>query len=144
MNLRMVIAFTTLLSCTGLAHAEGCNIADLLFGSVRIEIIPHNTDAGKYETGIIFGNDANGGNFSSYKILGQIDPSQRDGSWPIMDVNGELCGNLQSNLRIDTEYASCVGTWCKIPMSLRRVTTSTFVVLSNGSIKGTVEGHFPK
>ena len=65
-------AFAMMLSSIGLARAEGCNIADMIFGKVRIEFIPHNTGAGKYETGIIFGNDTNGGVFHITKFWDKL------------------------------------------------------------------------
>lgn len=70
MKSTLATAFAVILSSSGLARAEGCNIADMLFGKVRIEIIKHNTEAGKWETGVIKGNDTNGGRFSYEKILG--------------------------------------------------------------------------
>ena len=144
MKLIIATALATALSSFGLARAEGCNIADVIFGKVRIEIIPHNSGGSKWETGIIFGNDTNGGRYSYYKILGQVDQSERDGSRAIKNIDGELCGTLNRDMSVDTEYASCVGTWCKRPISIRQVTPENLAVVANGSIQGTIEGRFPK
>lgn len=82
--------------------------------------------------------------FRMKKFWGQIDLSERDGSRAIKNNDGEFCGTLESNMRIDTEGSSCVGTWCKVPISLRKVTSENWAVLANGSIQGTIEGRFPK
>lgn len=122
---------------SGNAQAEGCNIANVLFGKVRIELIQHSD----YQIGIIFGGDFDSKRFDYYRILGRIDAPERDGSRRIVDVNGELCGIIESDLRIDLSDAEC--TPCsKRPVHLRRV-GSNYVVLQEGTIMGTINGSLP-
>jgi hypothetical protein len=120
---------------SGTAQADGCNIANVLYGKVRMEIIPH-TD---YETGIVFGDDFDSKRFSDGKILGQIAGAERDGSHRVSDVNGEVCGIIESNLSIDTSEANC-GSCAKTQIFLRKVPPNSYVVMSGGTIVGTISG----
>ncbi len=80
---------TVIVGCRPATADQGCNIADLMYGRVRIELIPHKEG---FETGIIMGADFDSKRFSYYRILGQIASPERDGSRLISDVNGESCG----------------------------------------------------
>jgi hypothetical protein len=134
---------TVLSLCATSALAEECNIANVLFGKVRIELIPHKEEQRfkGYETGIVFGADFDSKRFSYDKILGRISPPERDGSRRISDVSGEPCGEITQSMQIVPE--DCQGC-AKGPYALRRVTNSSYVVLHpNGSILGTVEGRLP-
>jgi len=134
----LVIAATLIAASLMSVNAEECNIANILFGKVRIELIPHKD----YETGIVFGNDFDSKRFSYYKILGQIASPERDGSRHISDVNGEPCGEVTQNMQIVPE--NCQGC-SKGPYPLRKVSNSSYVILhSNGSILGNIEGRLPK
>lgn len=134
--LALASALTAML--TSGASAEGCNIADILFGKVRIELIRHKD----YSAGVIFGDDFDSKRFSYYKIVGQIASPERDGSRAISDVSGQPCGTLQRDLKVDTEFVDCPSC-SKAPVSVRRVTSSSFAVISGGAIVGTIRGALP-
>src|SRR5690242_10206719 len=85
------------------ATEAGCNFADLLFGKVEIKLIREED----YEIGIVFGADFDSKRFLYGRILGQIAPPERDGSRRITDVNTEVCGVIEKNMRINTEEADC-------------------------------------
>jgi hypothetical protein len=124
------------------AVAEGCNIANVLFGSVRIEIIKHSD----YETGIVFGNDFDSERFRNGKILGKIEPWGTASSTlrRIENANGDICGVLTTDLTVSTDDAECAN--CnKQPFELRKVSPNSYaVVLKSGKIVGTIEGRLPK
>ena len=139
------------------AHAKGCNIADVLFGKVRVEILPHKEPNGviSYETVIIFGNDypeAGRSKFDYMRILGQIESPERDGTRHILDVTGELCGNIEvmdkrgrplRELIINTSDVDCAS--CdKTPIVLRRVPPNSYVVTRHDEIMGTISGRLNK
>ena len=76
MKTAITVAGAIIVGGAGAVRAEGCNIADVLFGKVRIEIIRHQGDTAPsgqklagYETGIIFGNDFDSPRFSYDKIF---------------------------------------------------------------------------
>ena len=133
------ISVAVILFFNGTASADGCNLANIILGKVRIELIPHDG----YETGINFGNDFDSKRFSYYKILGQIASSERDGSRRITDVNGELCGVLLKDLNIDTSDGVCAGC-SKEPKKLIRISPKAYGVMVNDSIMGTIEGRLNK
>lgn len=125
--------------------AGACNIADILFGKVRIEQILSEPRPGfaAYEIGIIFGGDFDSKRFSYDRILGRISPPERDGSRSIRDVTGDFCGTIQKDMSINLEGLECGGC-SKEPISLRSVTTNAFAVVSrNGDIMGTISGRLP-
>ncbi len=140
MSFLRVAAFSlfSLLSGSG-AYAEGCNVADVLFGKVRIELIQHRD----YQTGVIYGNDFDSKRFSYYRILGQIMSPERDGSRRISDVNGEVCGVLLDNMTIDT--SDSVAPSGNISAKVQRISSVALVVLhGDGGIAGTITGRLPK
>lgn len=137
--LALALAFSVL--ATGVAQADGCNIANLLFGKVRIELIYNKKF--EYETGIIFGNDFDSKRFAYDRILGKIAGSERDGSHRVNDVNGEMCGEITENLRVDTEGVECASCG-KMPIRLQKVGNGYAVVTGAGNIMGTIEGRLPK
>ena len=122
------------------ALAEGCNIADVLFGKVRIELIPNKEY--KFETGIVFGNDFDSKRFSYGKILGSIRAPERDGSRRVDNVNGDLCGIIEEDLTVDTSDSSC--TSCnKAPFVIKRLSPKAYAIIEGGTIRGTIEGRLP-
>jgi hypothetical protein len=140
MKTTTAIAVAIIMGGTSAARAEGCNIADVLFGKVRIEIIQHKD----YETGIIFGNDFDSKKFSYDKILGQIASAERDGSRTVSDANGEPCGTIEQNLTIDTSNTNC-NSCDKTPVTLRKVPPNSYIVMRNGAqIVGTISGTLNK
>ena len=130
-SLAMIV--TSLIFCPT-AQADGCNIANLLFGKVRIEQAK--------STSIIIGNDFDSQRFRYGNILGQIAGSERDDSRRISDLSQNVCGILQSNMQIDTSEAECKSC-SKSRISLKKVGPG-FVVLSDGKIMGTIEGKLPQ
>jgi len=93
------------------AQAKGCNIADVMFGSVKIELIQHKG----YESAIIVGNDypaVGTSKFDALKgaIYGQIAPPERDGSRRLTNADGEICGSIGADLVIDATDSDC-GNW---------------------------------
>ncbi|ACK85534.1 hypothetical protein [Methylorubrum extorquens] len=137
--LALAMVSSTLVSAP--ARADGCNISNLLFGKVRIELIPHGSGRDFYETGIIFGNDFESKRFAYGRILGQIASSERDGSHRVSDVNQEVCGIIESNLRIDTQDTEYKAPE---PVRLQKVGSGFAVLNGSGSIMGTIEGRLPK
>ena len=136
MKIATIIATAFVLFSTQLARADGCNIANVLFGKVRIELIQHQG----YETGIIFGGDFDSQRFAYEKILGQIASPERDGSRAILNANGERCGRILEDLSIDISDAEC-GSCSKAPINLTKVSPNSFaVVIKGGSIVGTING----
>lgn len=155
--MKLIIVIALILSWTSVADAKGCNIANILFGKVRIVILPHKEPNGavSYETGIILGNDfpeVGTSKFDYMKMLGQISPPERDGSRAIFDVNGERCGTIETmdeqgrplrEMVIDTTDTDCDG--CdKTPIILRRVPPNSYVVMRNDEIMGTISGRLNK
>ena len=142
---------------TNAAHAKGCNIAEVLFGKVKVEILPHKEPNGviSYETGIIFGNDypeVGRSKFDYMRILGQINSPERDGTRRILDVNGELCGVIEvmdergrplSELVVDNSDADC-DSCDKTPIILRRVPPNSYVAMRHDEIMGTIRGRLNK
>jgi hypothetical protein len=151
MKTAIAVAGAIIVGGASAVRAEGCNIADVLFGKVRIEIIQHQGDTAPsgqklagYETGIIFGNDFDSPRFSYDKILGQVAPPERDGSMRITNVNGELCGSILRDMSIDNSSASCGGC-SKTPINLLKISPNSYVVrLKGGNIVGTIEGRLNK
>lgn len=155
--LKLIIVMAVILSWTSVADAKGCNIADILFGKVRIEILPHKEPNGtvSYETGIILGNDfpeVGRSKFDYMKILGQISSAERDGSRAILDVNGERCGTIEvmdergrplPEMVIDTSDTDC-DTCDKTPIILRRVPPNSYVIMRHNEIMGTISGRLNK
>lgn len=131
---RVLVSSTLALASCTWAQAEECNIANVLFGKVRIEEAK--------STSIIIGNDFDSQRFGYGKILGQIAGSERDDSRRISDVNLNVCGILEDNMRIDTSQAECKSC-AKSRISLKKVGPG-FVVLSDGKIMGTIEGKLPR
>jgi hypothetical protein len=127
------------------AQANGCNIADVMFGKVAIELIQHKG----YDTAIIVGKDypaVGTSKFDALKgaIYGQISSPERDGSRKITNADGDICGSLGADLVIDTVDSDCSG--CdKTPVTLQKVPKlDGYVVVRRGSIMGTIEGRLPK
>jgi hypothetical protein len=130
---------------TASAQANGCNIADVMFGSVAIELIQHKG----YETAIVRGNDypaVGTSKFDALKgaIYGQISSPERDGSRKVTNADGDICGSIGADLVIDTTDSDCNG--CdKAPVTLQKVPKiDGYVVVRRGSIMGTIEGRLPK
>lgn len=127
-----------------IAFADGCNIANILFGKVRIEIIQDKQY--NFETGIIFGNDFSNEKIRNGKILGKIEPWGTASSTArrIDNVDGELCGVLAKNSVVDVSVSDCEK--CdKSPLLVKSVTkTSSVVIRKDGNILGTIEGRLPK
>lgn len=137
----LVIGFLTVPHAS---FAQGCNIADVLFGKVRIEIILDKQY--NFETGIIFGNDSSNEKFRSGKILGKIEPWGTASSTArrIDNVHAELCGVLAKNLVVDVSDSDC-DKCDKSPILIKSVTKTSYVVLrKDGKILGTIEGRLPK
>ena len=124
---KLVAALLSSTMTVGVAHGE-CRLRDLFFGQLEIQIVTHDVEdmpGIRYETGLIVDNTG------TSKILGQLSEPERDGSRPIMNAAGESCGSLESNLRISGG---------ELPLTLRRVTSNSFVVFNGTSPVGTIKG----
>lgn len=137
---KLVIAAVAAIGGTGdraMAQTSGCNIANVLFGSVRIELIPKQG----YETGIVFGNSTDGGRFARARVLGVIHSPERDGSRAVLDTDGNPCGEITERMQI---VADCIGC-AKGSYTLKSVSGVSLVVLHrDGSILGTIQGRLPR
>ncbi len=134
---RLLMPFFILCSASLAVKAE-CNIGDLFFGPVSIEILPH-PKPNYYETGIIIGDDTNGGPFKYRKILGQIEESERDGSRAVYNAAYDFCGILKEDGRFDAIDAECAS--CKIPeFTIRKSKSGMTVVSKEGRVIGTIKG----
>jgi len=128
------VVVLTLLSSNAISASGQCNVADMLFGDVRIDLIQYDG----YQTAIIFGNDFNSNKFQCGRILGMISAPERDGSRAIRDLNGTRCVTITEDLEIDSEdgETSIVG-------KLRKISKKSFVLLSDDeSILGSIEETF--
>ena len=139
----LCFVLTCMISTTR-AYADDCNIADLLFGKVRIELIQHHKPGfAGYETGVIFGNDFDSKRFYYERILGRIASPERDGSRLIRDVTGNFCGVIQKDMRLDYPNGNCATCDKDASVGLRKMAPSSYAVIQNKKVVGTVEGRLP-
>lgn len=121
----------------GTANAD-CNVADVLFGKVRIEIVQHEG----YQTGIVFGADFDSKRFSYDRILGYIQSPERDGSRGVRDVNGEACARILKSLVMEPEETceKCA----RATYRMQSLGKGYAILHPDGQILGTVQGALPK
>ena len=136
--LALVLASSVLAS--GAAHADACNLADLLFGKVSIGIV-YNKEF-QYETCVIFGNDTENKRFAFEKVLGTISGTDRVGDRTIRNANGDMCGGIDENMVVEGETGSCTSC-AAMRLKLQKV-GQTLAVMQNSRIMGTIEGRLPK
>ena len=140
---RGIVVAIVICFCTAFmpAHASNCQIANILFGKVRMEIIPHSNDGEKYETAIVYGADFDSKRFAYEKVVGQISSKERDGSLPIANVDGVIVGSISRDLRIEVLDDGCDKS---DHLQLHKVSPTSYAVMSGNSIVGTIDGRLPR
>jgi hypothetical protein len=122
------------------ASAE-CGVANILFGKVEVEIIPHDNEAGKYETAIVRGADFDSKRFPYGKILGELSSRERNGSLPIMNLDHVIVGSISSDLRVEGNDEACDKSRIA---RLHKVSPTSYVLKVGDSIVGTIDGRLPR
>lgn len=135
--LALLIVFTAVAA----ADASDCQIANILFGKVRVEIIPHNNNGENYETAVVFGADFDSKRFASGRIVGQISSRERDGSLPIKNIGGVIVASISRDLRLETLEDACDKN---SRVQIRKVSPTSYAVMNENSIVGTIDGRLPQ
>lgn len=122
-------AILTSSSASGEVVLSSCRIADILFGDISFDILPHQADFGSWESAIIR---------SSGAIVGEMTVDR--GGFAVRTVSQEVVGIIGPDLRIEG--------WddvCSLPQAeIVPVREGSFLILNGGRPVGTIAGKLPQ
>lgn len=131
------IAFASLvmLALVGFAHAASCQVADILFGDIQLDILKKPD----YETAIVRSATFKDPKKNYDALLGEITVDR--GGFAIHDPNQVVVGVISPQLAVEGWDDAC-NKRAKVVIKL--VQPGVYVILSDGSPVGTIKGRFPK
>lgn len=104
-------------------------MADILFGEVSFDILPHHADFGSWESAIIR---------SSGAIVGEMTVDR--GGFAVRTTTQEVVGVIDPDLRIEGWDEACSMPEAEIVP----VREGSFLILNGGRPVGTIEGKLPQ
>jgi hypothetical protein len=114
-----------------------CRAAEILFGPVSFDILPHKADFGDWESAIIRSASFEDRDKPSGTILGELTVDR--GSFAIRTIQQEVVGVITTSLGIDGWDEQCATDKAEIVP----VRDGSFIVLNDGRPVGTIEGRLP-
>ena len=117
------------------SSADACEIAQVMFGSIVLNIVP----AKDYETALIRHGDFKDPkrNFGSFR--GEITVDR--GGFSIRNNNQVVVGNITSDLRMQGLDDDCDK---RSDLVIRKIQQGSYVIMNGTTPVGTIEGRFPK
>ena len=124
---------------TGLAQSA-CAIAEILYGPIRLDIVPHtgSEGAGDYETAIVRSATFDDPTKNFGAILGEITVDR--GSFAVRDINQLVVGIITPELKIEGRDEACD---TNREVQFVRASEGAYITLSDGQPLGTLDGRFP-
>lgn len=114
--------------------AAACESAQILFGDVSLDIVPH----ADYETAIVRHASFRNSKLNHGAIKGEITVDR--GGFSIRNINHEVVGFISPALEVSGEEGCDKGS----RVMIRRVKPDLFVIVNGDTPVGTVQGRFPK
>jgi hypothetical protein len=117
------------------AVASSCQIADIMFGDVQLDILPHPD----YETAIVRSATFKDSTKNFGAILGEITVDR--GGFAIHDRNQVVVGTISPKLVVEGWDASCDK---RQRVAIKPVQPGVYVIINGDTPVGTLKGRFPK
>lgn len=118
-----------------LTAEKSCQIADMLFGSVRLDVIKYDG----YETAIVRSATFDEPSKNYGALLGEITVDR--GGFSVRNPNQVVIGVIGPDLQIEGWDDVCDK---KTLVEIVAVKKQTYVILAGGKLVGTIEGRFPE
>ena len=120
--------------------ADACDVANVLFGKISLEIIPHTYQSDHWESALIRNNEIFGSEKeNSNAIRGEITVDR--GDFAVRRANQEVVGYIFPDLRIDGgDDDDCDK---KKKVVIKKVKQGIYVILNGDTLVGTIKGRFP-
>lgn len=116
-------------------YAKACEIAQIMFGKIILDIIPEKD----YETALIRHGDFENPKQNYGAFRGEITVDR--GGFSVRNNNQEVVGAISPKLRIEGFDDDCDKTQ---KVTINKVKTDVYVITNGNSPVGTIEGRFPK
>ena len=118
-----------------------CSVADILFGPIRFDILPHYGEDGSldYETAIIRSDTFDDPDHFYGAILGEITVDR--GGFSLRTPGQVVIGNISPELVIEAADDGCI----EGPVgSFAKAQDGIWVIMAGGGPVGTLEGRWPR
>lgn len=115
--------------------AASCEIAKVMFGNTKLEIVDH----GGYESALIRNNDFNNREQNFGAIRGEITVDR--GALAVRNAQGVVVGTISPQLQIEGFDQVCDKSK---PVMVRWVQRSVYVIVNGDDPVGMIKGRFPK
>jgi hypothetical protein len=129
--LAIIVAAATPIS----AVASSCQIANIMFGDVQLDILAHPD----YETAIVRAAMFKDSTKNFGAILGEITVDR--GGFAIRDRNQVVVGTISPKLVVEGSDASCDK---QQRVAIKPVQPGVYVIINGDTPVGTIKGRFPK
>ncbi len=118
-----------------LSPIYACEIAEIMFGKISIDIVPHKG----YETAIIRCADFESKKHSHGAIIGEITVDR--GGFAVRNINQVVIGTISPDLKMEGWSDDCDENQ---KISIQKVQPGAYVIMNGKMPVGTIEGRFPK
>ncbi|VVT02287.1 exported hypothetical protein [Hoeflea sp. EC-HK425] len=126
-----VLALTLL---TSSAHATPCEVANILFGPIKFDIIKYDG----YETAVVRSATFDDPSKNFRAILGEITVDR--GSFAVRNTEHVVVGAISPELRIESLDDTCDKS---AVIEFVKAKRNTYIILNGDTPVGTMEGRFP-
>ncbi|MET7242367.1 hypothetical protein ABZT49_03280 [Methylobacterium sp. EM32] len=123
------------LALIGRAHASSCEVADILFGNVQLDIVRKSN----YETAIVRSDNFNNPKKNYGAVLGEITVDR--GGFAIRDINQVVVGVISPKLIVEGWDDVCDK---RSVISISSAKPGVYVITNGSRPVGTILGRFPK
>lgn len=131
----IAVASLVMLALTGRTHAASCQVADILFGDIQLDILKKPD----YETAIVRSATFKDPKKNYDALLGEITVDR--GGFAIHDPNQMVVGVITPQLSVEGWDDVCDK---RTKVVIKPVQPGVYIILSGGSPVGTIKGRFPK
>lgn len=124
-----------ILALAGPVQAASCQVADILFGDVQLDILKKDD----YETAIVRSGTFNNPKKNYDALLGEITVER--GGFSVHDPNQIVVGSISPKLVVEGDDDVCDK---RAKIVIKPVQPGVYVIMNGASPVGTIKGRFPK